>query len=118
MVKLEAQLADHRSLLDLQERKVAPATAEAIAAQKKKVDTTAVENAQAESAVVLEACVLEVSLQTHARKEEARLARAGAAEVKAEEKSQRLEEICREQAAAWEAHLERLQCERTSREGA
>ena len=118
--KLEKELADFKTLQDLQVRKVVTATPTETAATKKKVETTLqrLEKAKADSAVALAACELEVSLKRHARVDEARCLRSDAAEVKAEESADRLEEICREQAAAWEAHLARLQGERSTREAA
>ena len=109
--ELEVELTDYRPLLDLQTRKVVTAPPEEVAATKKKVDATerAYEKAKADSAVALAACELEVSLKQHAKEDETRVSRADAAELKAGEHSDRLEEICRGQASAWETHLLKLQ---------
>ena len=64
------------------------------------------------------ACELEVSLKQHAKGNELRCHKTDAAELRAEEQANRLEEICREQAAAWEEHLTNLQRERSTREAA
>ena len=50
--------------------------------------------------------------------EEERVSRTDASAIKAEERSSRLEEICREQMEAWQTHLLTLQTERSTREAA
>ena len=101
-------------------RKIVPVTAAEVAATKKKVEATerAHEKARADSAVAMAACELEVSLAQHTKENEARVARSDAAEVRAEEHASRLEDVCREQAAAWTDHLVSLQAERSTRDAA
>ena len=107
VAKLEADLSDLGLKLDLQVRKVIPASDSEVAATRKKAAALekALEEAQLDSVAALAASELEVSLKKHVREEETRTARACAAEVKADENADRLEEICREQAAAWQEQL-------------
>ena len=118
--KLEKSVEDIRMLLDLQERKVLPATPVEIASTKKKLETTvkAFEQAKADTTVALAACELEGGMIISERENDARVARLNAAELRAEERANRLEEICEKQAAAWEPHLTQLKGQRSTRQAA
>ena len=107
-------------MLDLQVRKVSPASPEELASSKKKVETLKkqLEDAKGESAVALAACELDVCLKQFVKAEGCRVARFDVAAQNAEDRAERLEDICREQMAAWEANLEKIQAERSAREAA
>ena len=118
--KVEADLKDAVTTLDVQTRGLWAVSATVLAASSKKVTalTKTLEDNQAESTATLAACELEVSLQQHDNAEKAKVGRALAAEEAARQNADRLEDICSEQQQAWEAQLWQLQQERLTREAA
>ena len=79
--------------------------------------TSATSNIRAK-AKALATSELDVSIKQFARAEAAKVARADAAALKAEERADRLEAIAIELTTAWEAHLVDLRAERSTRNAA
>ena len=118
VAELEAELADHQALLDLQKRKVITCSDAEIAASVEKTErlSNQIQKAGANPAVALAAC--EVSAKQFGKAESERLARADAAASRAADHADRLEAICEEQVEAWTAHLDQVRSERASRDAA
>ena len=116
--RLEEELAEQVSLLALQKKKVAAGAQEDT---QKKIDqlTKQIEGIQNNAdGASISATEWELTLKNYNRAETDRLNRVGAATVKAEENADRLEEICAEQIAAWEAHSVVLRAQRAVRDSA
>ena len=118
--KLAQELQDQQILLDLKTRQVIATSQEEIATAKKKIEATKklLEAAKGDSAVALAASELDVSLKQFVRTEGCRVARFDVAAQNAEDRAERLEDICREQVTAWESNLAKIQAERSTREAA
>ena len=116
--KLREELEGLKLLVGLQKKKVAQGTTEdtekKIAAIEKKLEASGTEEEDAS----LAACEYEVCRRQYAKAEGIRAARANAGVEKSTERSDRLEEICSEQIAAWEETLSTMQAQRSVRESA
>ena len=123
-VKLNEDLEQCKSVLAAHAKKLPGMANLDTAATKKKVELLEKQlekaNADQEDAdtASLAACELELSRKQYETAEKTRIRRADAAEIEAESHADRLEEICTEQAAAWEAMLEKIRRERAGREAA
>ena len=120
--QLEEEVLDQENLLDLCVKKLpgtkgldAPAIRKKLEALRKQL-----QKARDGGAAVAElaVCELEVARRQATIAENSREARASAAAAKAEERADRLEQICVEQITAWEEKLEAIREMRTEREEA
>ena len=115
--RTEEELCDLKNLLALQVKKMAnglpAATEKRIEFAEKRLQKMEEEGAAATPPTVIE---LEWVREQAEKAEDARVAKTDASAVKSEERANRLEEICKEQLEAWEAHLLVIQAERSSRE--
>ena len=116
--RLQEELEDQQAFLALQVKKIAGGEADVT---KKKIEQLSkqiekLENSTDGAAVA--AAEWELALKNFNRAETNRVARTDAATLKAEEHSERLEEICNEQVKAWEAHFVTIRAQRSVRETA
>ena len=112
------ELADLKALLALQEKKKASGLP---AATEKRIEFAAKKLAKLEDSAVNSppsAAQLEWAREQAETSETTRVSRTDASSVNAESRANRLEEICKEQMAAWEAHLVTIQTERRDRDAA
>ena len=113
--RLQEELADQQAYLTLQAKKIAGGESDAT---KKKIEqlTKQIEKLEhSTDGAAVAAAEWELALKNYNRAETNRVARTDAATLRAEEHSDRLEEICSEQMAAWEAHLVTLKSQRSVR---